>query len=241
MLKKLLWYLPIIIILSCNTIKVHQQTQKTATQVPSLGTVGMVTGHTLDYSFQTYTQPGLEQGIRLELNKTFFTKKQFRAFSEQMKQQGKTHALAYSDSLEGKPFFYLFKIIDYQGLAQTINSQDNDALRESLQTNSDLRIVTAISAVIGASQEQRISQADAYYLVNNGTSRLGIALVSNNKTQHILDLENLQAFAWTDAGFCWGNDKRRRPEIKAISLGSCPAATYKNAQKLIKDNEDIGF
>ncbi|XLS30047.1 hypothetical protein ACJD0Z_04300 [Flavobacteriaceae bacterium M23B6Z8] len=241
MLRKMFWCTLIILSMSCSTLKVQQQTQRTSDQVPTLGSIGVVTGNLLNYSFRTYTQPELEEGIRLEMKKLPFTEKQFRVFDEQMKRSAETHTLIYSDSLEKKPYFFNFTIVDLIGLKKVMNSASNTTLRESLKTDADLRMVTTFSAVLTSGQEQLLSQAEAFYLVNIGASRLGIALVANNKTEHILDLEELQPFAWNDAGFCWGNNQRRQPEIKAIRPQSCPQSTYKNAQKLIKDNEDIGF
>ena len=88
-MNKILICMVLVFLVSCKTVRVNQQTQRTTQTAVELGSIGLLSKGFQQDRFQTNTLPNYKQKLRVTGNITTFTEDTFGAFTKAVTQQNK--------------------------------------------------------------------------------------------------------------------------------------------------------
>lgn len=239
-MKKSIFIVIIIVIFSCSTIKNSEQKQQLSVTTAELGTIGIDNSGLLGNQFQQISVPKLSKKIRIHATHIPFDKASYKKYSSLIKRNGQVNTVIPQDSvIKEKPKYLKLVITDLVTLTETLNALENKALQTYLDNDSNYKIISSLSAVTSESVYNDILLAEEVYLSQHNANKLGLELMKDGKLYKKINLSSLTPFKYGLSSFCWGNDERRRPCIRAIVEGSnsCPRNTYKQAAKLEKKND----
>ena len=216
--------------MSCQTVKVKNNTYRTTESTVELGAIGESNSFLkLSNDFEILSYPKLSDKIKVHVEVLPFTKKVSKLYKNKAKYNQKQTKIAYSDSLLVKPEVVRIEIVDVVSLIKEINAEQNKNTFNYIDKSKRTSIINDVLITLPSSDIEKIRQADAYYLVQNGTSKYGIALYKEGKKTTTLDVQTSSVLGYQVAKFCWSEDSRGKWKIGDIIKegSSCKGDTYR--------------
>jgi len=219
----------LLLLTACSSLKKFQTVDS---RISCIGTVGTVKKGILHKEFHEIGQPSLVEGIAVSLQSKAFTKTTFNAYRKYRESQGKKVILSYNDSLQLAPRYLQLTISDKVGLVTLLNNEKNSGLRNYIEDDKSLKILTGISFVTNTQQKQLLADAAHLSLVQKD-GRLTLE-VHNREASTEIAMKSLEVFDFETSGFCWQENKRNQPVIAVLAANgsACPSGTEKSADKV---------
>jgi hypothetical protein len=213
---------------ACSTI---DKLKTTVPAIPCIGSVGKVSGGIFSKAFQKVGEPEILSPISVTLKSEAFSQMTFNSYKKYREAQGKFTSLNYTDSVEIKPRYFTMEVSDYVSLKSFLNGEKNRELRNYLEQDKNIEILTQVAFVAPQLEQILFDAKHVSIIQENG--RLAVQLESDFGRQRVA-MNSLEVFDFKTATFCWNENKRGRPEIALINTRSqsCPKGTEKSADKL---------
>jgi hypothetical protein len=230
---KLYFIFIIAILVSCKAPLVNNQIHHTSTKIPEFLSLGKQQLGVLEKPFQTIGVPKLEHKIKLEVKQLPYNATSYRAYKYYKNKNNKALQFALQDTLLPNPKYIQLSVFDRIGLANTLNANQNQTLRNYIIEDDKIKIVSSILFNANTKITEDLLDAEEVYALQDGVSNISIELIKDNRVVAILKLNDLEPFSYAVSNFCWGLDKRNKLVVKAINNeNNCPTNTKAKAYKL---------
>ena len=223
----------IIVNISCQTIKVKENTYKTSNSKTELGALGEAKSlGDLKNNFTITAYPKIEEKIKLEVAIMPFNKKVNKIYQSKAKFNQKQSKINYVDSLPIKPEMVGIKISDITSLVNDLNTSANTKELNFIKNNERTTIVTSVLVVLNIAEIEKLRNADTYYLVQSDIAKHTIALYKQGKKVDFIDLSSSTIIGYTIGKFCWFENDRGKWQIGDIVQkgNSCKGNTYRKVK-----------
>lgn len=224
--------LPIILVAillhACGPMR---QMQKVESQIPVLGSIGKQQSKLFKKDFQKVGEPILSAPITVSVQSVPFTANMLGKYNKYREKQGLEPLAVQKDTTKTvMPHYFELTITDVMGLTAQLNHTDNQTVKDYLQEDTNLVLLSQISFRANAEVSERIQSADRFYLGKDTKGTLGL-ITGDNFT---IKMSELEVFDFETANFCWKKDNRGHLEIAHILMdgNTCPGATEANPKKL---------
>ena len=219
-----------ILLNACGSIR---NLQNVETQIPCLGSIGKSTNTFLTKDFLKAGEPTLSSPLQVSLNVFDFSPASLKKYHKFKELQGKELKDSYADSTQvAATNYYKLRVSDLVGLKAQLNAAENQNLKEYLQDDPDLGVLSGISFVVDENMVPELQRADHFYLKEY---RGALMLEAHNGNQiSSLKMADFEVFDFETSQLCWKHNKRSKLEIAAIinSGERCPGETEKDPSKL---------
>ncbi len=232
-MRKIICLFILIISISCQTIKVKENSYKTSNSKIELGALGEAKSIAdLKNNFTITAYPIIEEKIKLEVAIVPFTKKSNKIYQSKEKFNQKQSKINYVDSLPVKPEMVSIKILDIASLADDLNSSSNTKKLNFIKNNERTTIVTSVLIVLNSTEIEKLRNADTYYLVQSDIAKHTIALYKQGKKIDTIDISTSTIIGYTIGKFCWFENEKGKLQIGDIVQkgNSCKGNTYKKVK-----------
>ncbi|MHA7832355.1 MAG: hypothetical protein ACX93O_14770 [Flagellimonas sp.] len=212
------------------------QMQSTKSQVPIIGSIGKHRSLLFKKNFQKIGEPDLGQPINIAFEAIPFSRGKKVKYVKYLEGKGLPVPKVEKDTTKrGGKKYYRLRITDVVQLVEELNGEENSSLKQYLQKDVDLTLLSTISFVTGEELSTILDQAEKLYLMSDRTGALTLIIGDVHKG-HPIKLSTLEIFDFGTAGFCWQKDKRGQLNIAHVLMdgGTCPGTTSANPQKLNK-------
>ena len=223
----------LIISISCQTIKVKENSYKTSNSKIELGALGEAKSIAdLKNNFTITAYPIIEEKIKLEVAIVTYKKKSNKIYQSKEKFNQKQSKINYVDSLPVKPEMVSIKILDIASLADDLNSSSNTKKLNFIKNNERTTIVTSVLIVLNSTEIEKLRNADTYYLVQSDIAKHTIALYKQGKKIDTIDISTSTIIGYTIGKFCWFENEKGKLQIGDIVQkgNSCKGNTYKKVK-----------
>lgn len=231
--KKYYSFLFIVLFISCKSITVNNQFQRTTTEPLELGVIGLHEDYYPNDRFSMTTVPELDKKIRVKVVKNTFNKRKFNAYLKASPEN--RMQLQYVDSLPDKPEYVSLQLIDNVTHVEELNK--DKSLVDYLKPRTDAFMVTSVAAALQGIQLQSVATAESVFLVyDKELKKYYLEVNKRDKTTASIRMEDMEVFSYGLSFFCWAEDQRRRVVIGDIieEHHSCPGDTEKKASEVKK-------
>ncbi len=232
-MRKIICLFILIISISCQTIKVKENSYKTSNSKIELGALGEAKSIAdLKNNFTITAYPIIEEKIKFEVAIVTFTKKSNKIYQSKEKFNQKQSKINYVDSLPVKPEMVSIKILDIASLADDLNSSSNTKKLNFIKNNERTTIVTSVLIVLNSTEIEKLRNADTYYLVQSDIAKHTIALYKQGKKIDTIDISTSTIIGYTIGKFCWFENEKGKLQIGDIVQkgNSCKGNTYKKVK-----------
>jgi hypothetical protein len=239
-MKNLLYLLLILSVTACKTTNIKDKEYRVSHATIELGSIGTVSSfNKIKFDYAARTFPLIENKIRLDVQVLPFNKDIYKIYVSKNSINQIPNAIQYVDSLPEKPKFVTISFMDYAGVMDELNAPHNRNVTTYLKDIEKAAIITSIAIVLPESDLAKLKQADAYYLVNEQTTKYSILLYKDGKKIDLLNLQSSTVLAYTVGRFCWAVNDRHNWYIGDIVNDdkACMGNTYKK----IKDKEETNL
>lgn len=212
------------------------QMQSSKSQVPIIGSIGKHQSLLFKKNFQKIGEPDLGHPISIAFEAIPFSKGKKTKYVKYREGKGLSLPKVEKDTSKRKEQkYYRLRITDVVQLVEELNRDENSGLKQYLQEDVDLVLLSTISIVPGEELSTKLNQAEKLYLMSDRTGALTLIIGDVHKGFSI-KLSSLEIFDFGTASFCWQKDKRGKLNIAHILMdgGTCPGTTTANPQKLNK-------
>lgn len=221
--------LGMLLLVACSPMR---NLQKVETRIPCLGSVGKTATTLLRKDFVKAGEPNLKNELEVALNEFDFSNAMLAKYTKYQETQGKGVS-AQNDSIKVIPSKYFqLRISDLVGLKSQLNAVHNASLKEYLQDDSELALLTGISFRADEQTTLLLRTSRHFFL----REEHGSLLLEANKGQKYLEIpmDSLEVFDFETSQICWKQNRQTKLEVAAIILEGkkCPGATEKNPDKL---------
>jgi hypothetical protein len=223
----------LIVVVSCKTINVKEQSYKTSNSKIELGALGDAKSIAdLKNNFTITAYPIIEEKIKLEVSIVPFTKKANKIYQSKEKFNQKQINVNYVDSLPVKPEMVSIKISDIVSLVDDLNSSSNTKELNFIKNNERTTLVTSVLVVLNNTEIEKLRNADTYYLVQSDIAKHIIVLYKQGKKVDTIDLSSATIIGYTVGKFCWFENDRGKWQIGDIVQkgNSCRGNTYRKVK-----------
>ena len=206
--------------------------QTVISEIPCVGSIGSVEKRLFSKEFKKVGESRISGPISVSIQSMAFTKATFNSYKRHRETLAKPMMGIRNDTLETVPRYFQLKISDFVTLKEYLNNGDNQGLRNYLEDDRDIRMLTGISFVPLMADKQVLQEADHVYLAQQD-GRL-ILEAHNGMDNKKINMKTLEVFDFETATFCWKENKRNKVEIAVIATDGqpCPRGTEKKAYKL---------
>nr|WP_299381226.1 hypothetical protein [Allomuricauda sp.] len=215
---------------ACSPIR---NLQKVEARIPCLGSVGKERTKLLSKNFEKIGEPLLQTSLEVSLNAFEFSKATLGKYTKHQEAQAHNTTPQYADSTSPPPTaYYQLRISDLVELKAQLNANHNETLREYLQDDMELSLLTGISFVTDGVPAQELNSARHFYLKDDAGA---LVLVAHNEHRFVeIPMFNLDVFDFETSHLCWKHNNRSQLEVAAIipSGSRCPGETKKDPIKL---------
>lgn len=232
-MRKIICLFILIISISCQTIKVKENSYKTSNSEIELGALGEAKSIAdLKNNFAITAYPKIEEKIKLEVSIVPFTKKANKIYQSKAKFNQKQSKINYVDSLPVKPEMVSIKILDIVSLVNDLNSSVNAKELAFIKNNERTTILTSVLVVLNIAEIEKLRNADTYYLVQSDVSKHVINLYKQGKKIDTIDLSAATIIGYTVGKFCWFENEKGKWQIGDIVQkgNSCKGNTYRKVK-----------
>lgn len=225
-----------LLVISCKSLSISQETQTTTEQKVSLGTIGLDKDFILQSGFNGAAVPTYSKPIKVSALVKPFTKHTYKSFLKAKVSQTSNVDITYVDSIDVKPQFIQLKIADKVTLISALNEKTNKDVKDYLSHNTSANIVTHISAAFNSKNLEAIQQADAVFLVETETKTYALQLHKTNVKTQVIQFNEGVVFAYKTSNCCWQENKKRQLNIVDFvsEYNNCPNKTYRSANRAKK-------
>ena len=206
--------------------------QKVESQIPGIGSIGAYRSGLFKKDFQKVGEPVLHTPISVSTQSMGFTSSIKAKYVKYLEAQAQEPMVEFQDSTAVQPRFYQMQITDVVGLSAQLNNEANTTVRQYIQDDQGLQLLTSVSFMVDKQTEGKLQATDKYYIQSeNGALVLKIGSGSGMEE---IKMTSLQIFDFETSGFCWKRNKRGQLQIAHILLDgkSCPGETESNPNKL---------
>ncbi|WP_431160679.1 hypothetical protein [Flagellimonas beolgyonensis] len=210
-----------------------RQIQKVESQIPVLGSIGKQQSKLFKKDFQKMGEPILAAPITVSIQSVPLTSGMLAKYKKYREKQGLEPLVVQNDTTKSvMPHYFELTITDAVGFTTQLNHPDNQAVKDYLQEDTDLVLLSKISFKANAEVSERIQSSDYFYL--NTDAKGSLSLVAGDN--FTIKMSDLEVFDFETAKFCWKKDKRGRLEIGHILMdgNTCPGTTEANPKKLVR-------
>lgn len=210
-----------------------RQMQKVESQLPMIGSLGKQQSRLFKKDFQKVGEPILVSPIAVSIQLVPFSTSMLAKYTKYLEKQGLEPLVVQKDTTKTVvPHYFELTITDVVGLTRQLNHQDNQTVKNYLQEDTDLVMLSHISFRTTAEVSERIQSSDRFYLSTDAKGTLNL-IAGDNFT---IKMSELEVFDFKTANFCWKKDNRGRLEIAHILMdgNTCPGDTEANPKKLDK-------
>lgn len=228
-MKKIIGLLLIIFNISCNTIKVKENTFKESNSNVELGALGKAKSTMgLKNTFTINAFPTIDGKIKLDLSIVPFTKKTYKSYQAKGSFNQQQTKINYVDSLPIKPEMVSIKIADISSMVSELNKENNEQAFKFIKNDKRTSIISSVLLSLSQTNIDRLRQADTYYLVQTDVAKYHIALYKSGKKVELMDISDSIVLGYNISKFCWFENERGKWQIADIvEKGySCKGNTY---------------
>jgi len=220
-------------LISCKTISIDKDYQKTTTQNIQLGTVGEQKNFVLEQDYNHTALPKYQTPIKVNVSVLTFNRTTFKSFSKAKTNQNQGVTINYVDSLENKPKYLKLEIADRVAVLNTLNSKENKDVFNFLQTKTEAHLVSSIALVLSINDITATITADEVFLETTGIKNYALKLYKNKIAQQTILFSDGVVFAYKTSSCCWKQNKKYQLEIVDLveSDDKCPSNTYRFAKR----------
>ncbi|BDW93377.1 hypothetical protein MACH07_22090 [Flagellimonas marinaquae] len=212
-----------------------RQMQKVQSQVPVLGSIGKHQSSLFKKSFQKTGEPELDRPISVTIETVPLSGKMKARYEKYREHLGLPPLAVTMDSTQiNKLLYYNLKISNLVHLVEELNQQKNAALKEYLQEDMELVLLSSMSVVVDQTLSQELDKAEKLYLNTDSDGDLSLYIEGSAPNGKAIKQSSLEIFDFQRANFCWKLDKRGRTAIAQILIDgtTCPGSTKANPKKL---------
>jgi hypothetical protein len=223
----------LLLALTLNACGPMRQMQKVESQIPVLGSIGKQQSKLFKKDFQKVGEPILSAPITVSVRSVPFTANMLGKYKKYREKQGLAPLVVQKDTTKTiMPNYFELAITDVVGFTTQLNHPDNQTVKDYLQEDTDLVLLSHISFSATAEVSERIQSSDLFYLNTDAKGTLSL-IAGENFT---IRMSELEVFDFETSKFCWKKDNRGRLVIAHILMdgGACPGATEANPKKLDK-------
>lgn len=234
--SKLIFIIAILVI-SCNTLKINQEFQKTTTQNLQLGTVGEQKDFILEQDYNHVALPVYNIPIKVNVSPLNFNKSTYNAFTKAKPSQAQNVAVNYIDSLDTKPKYLKIDIADRVAVLNTLNSKLNQDVFQFLKNKDQAHVITSLAVAFNNNQLDVLTQADEVLLEVTGVKNYALKAYKDNKLQQTIMFNEGVVFAYKTSSCCWKQNDKYQLEIIDLAEGNnkCPNQSYNSANRAKKE------
>jgi hypothetical protein len=229
---KLFILLLLVCLTSCKLVSIGQESAKTLSSKPMLGTVGSFQNNIISSSFNEAGVPEFEGKLKLSVEKVFFNKHTLKQYNN--KTLSKENVLKIVDSLDLNPSYLKLEISDKVGLVNTLNNDKNKDLKNYIKITRDKTILTSVWMYFPEEFVNLIEKSKELYIINNHESSYSIEVLNMDNTRQIVSFKKGTVFGYDFSSFCWTENYKHEAVIAAFREvnGPCPGNTKKNPKKV---------
>lgn len=238
MIRYSIIFILVTFIISCKSIKVNQEYQKTTTENLQLGTIGQQKDFILEQDYNHTAFPDYNQPIKIQSNLVAFNKQSFKAFKQAQQKQNKTVVVNYVDSVKtNQHSFFKLEIADRVGVLNTLKNKANADVFQFLKNNNQAHIVTSISLALSQDNINAVKNADEVFLETSGVKNYVLKAYKNKKLQQTIKFTDAVVFTYQTSNACWKQNDKYQLEIIDLVEGNdkCPDQSYKSAKRAKKE------
>lgn len=235
----ILWLLSVLFV-SCSSIQINHQKQKTTTAVVELGAIGIISSNLLSVGFKTNALPIYKQKIRLQAVVVPFDKYTYKAYKKAAGQQNSPKIIAATDTVTKMANKYVrLQIIDKVQLINELNAEYNKNVKSYIQTAEANTLVLNTSVYLDKNELSSVMGAEEIYLINNKPKKYSLELVKNGKIVAVINLSKAVPFAFATVSFCY---KKEQGRINIVDMVSKKHQCSDNSKSTVKAlNKKVSF
>jgi hypothetical protein len=230
-----------IVLLGCqssNILNLNKGVQESV----GLGSIGNSNINAWQYDFKRTALANFKEPIKVEASVRHFTKPDYNLYLKAKAHQSSTVNIIYEDSLQIKPKYISFKIIDNPSVIDALNASYNLSVKEYLSNQKQSDMISSISVALNNEQLKQVLSADEVFLVSNGLKSYTLQLYKDKEAKQLLKFNEMVVFDYETSCLCWQEDNRRQLQIVDLVNGTnCPKNTYKSAQQSKKEMDFSKF
>lgn len=229
LMKKWTALFVVVILYSCQTVKIGEATYQTTPDKVELGVVGQATTFIINKDFTAKAYPDLQSKIRVDVRIVPFTKKINKVYEAQKVNNQNLSTVHYIDSLPVKPELVTLSILDSNGFCTELNSLENQAVNKYLRNTKKGKVITAIAVLLKEDDIQKLKNADAFYLYNKQHKKYTLLLYKEGKQIDVIDMHAAPVLGYQLSKFCWIEERAGKWQIADIvkDCESCQGNTVK--------------
>ena len=224
---------------SCSSYQAKKQ--EALLPFPELGAIVKVKGN-LWYS--ATEQVGLPQWsqLRVIVQEMPFNRESYFAYAKATHRADKVNSIPYMDSLQYKSRYIRLQLLDKIEITELLNTAKNRTVRNYLEKDGDLRMVTSVDLVLPETEITFFNQAEAFDLRTDDYGRVVLNSVDGD-TEQAYYLSDFRVFDYGYSSFCWGVDQYQRLQIEYIAPEGekCPKGTYTKPDKVKANRSYVKF
>ncbi|WP_034045132.1 hypothetical protein [Wocania ichthyoenteri] len=221
---------------NCKTINLSQTSQTNTTQPVSLGSIGTGKDFILQKGFNNTAVPSYKAPIKLAIKVKGFNKQSFKSFTKAKAVQSANVSINYIDSVANKPKYIQLQIADKVSLIKQLNGKENTQEKRYLSHNPYAKILTSITIAFSQKDIQRITSADAVFLIENSLKTYALQLHKTKGDKEIIAFNEGVVFEYQASNSCWQENSRHNFDIVDLvsALNDCPKKTYRSPKRAKK-------
>lgn len=219
---------------SCSPLRQMQQVQS---QIPELGSIGKHHSSLWEKGFQKVGEPFLEHPISVAIESIPLSGNMRSKYEKYRGHRGLEPLETSMDSIQLKNLsYYRVEINDLVNLVGELNSAKNTNLKQYLQEDMELVLLSSFSFRADKALSDKLDSAERLYLITDTDGTLTLQIGGGTHHGFILKHSSLEVFDFQRANFCWDKDKRGRINIAQILLDgvTCGGNTKSDPKKLNK-------
>jgi len=228
-MKNWIALLAVVILYSCQTVKIDDATYLIEPDKVELGVVGHATTFVLNKDFTAKAYPELQSKIRVDVRIVPFTKKINKVFQEKKLTNQNLAAVNYIDSLPVKPELVTLSILDSNGFCSELNSSDNQSVNKFVRNTKKAKVISSVALLLSEENIQKLKNADAFYLYNKQHKKYSLLLYKEGKQIDVIDMYAAPVLGYQLSKFCWVEEKTGKWQIADLVKDgeSCQGNTVK--------------
>jgi len=219
----------ILVLYSCQTVKIENATYNTNSSKVELGVIGHSKGMFFNKKFNSKAYPELTSKIKVNVSVVPFSKRSNKVYLSKTKNNQNLAKINYVDSIPVKPELVTISILDINGYCREINSPENTKINRLIKETKKAKVISSIAIVLKEDDLQKIKNADEFYLINKKDQKYSLGLFKQGKQTDVLEISTAPVLGYEEGRFCWSEIKPGKWEvIDLIAIcESCKGNTVK--------------
>lgn len=219
----------ILVLYSCQTVKIESKTYKTNSSKVELGVIGHSKVVFFNKEFNSKAYPELSSKIKVNVSVVPFSKRSNKIYQSKAKNNQNLAKINYIDSIPIKPEQVTISILDINGYCHEINRHENTEINRLVKETKKAKVISSIAIVLKEEELQKIKNADEVYLINKKDQKYSLGLFKQGKQTDVLEISTAPVLGYKESKFCWSEIKPGKWEIvdMVATCESCKGNTVK--------------